>query len=115
MKEIVDFLKKNDLKITTMESCTSGSLISAITNIEGSSAVTDGGFITYSNKAKIQAGVSEKIIEIMGVYSTETAVCMGAVAMTNLDANIGIGVTGTFSNVDPNNSDSVSGEVHYAI
>ena len=33
----------------------------------------------------------------------------------SFDANIGIGVTGTTSNLDPNNSDSIMGIIYYSI
>ena len=32
-----------------------------------------------------------------------------------MNASIGVGITGTLSNVDPNNSDSVQGEVYFCI
>lgn len=114
-EKVVSLLKEKKLTITTMESCTSGLLLSTITNIEGASKVTEGGYITYSNDAKIDAGVSEEIINRYGVYSAETALAMANMCKLKRFANIGIGVTGTFSNVDPNNIDSKSGEVYYCI
>lgn len=101
--------------ITTMESCTSGFIASLITDTEGSSSVFKGSFVTYSNEAKIKCGVKESVIADFGVYSTQTAESMAEAAAAHYDAEISIGVTGTFGNVDPNNSDSVPGKVYVAV
>ena len=113
--DLVKRLIKSDISITTMESCTAGQIASLLTDTSGSSAIFKGAFITYSNEAKIQIGVSEKIINEYGVYSRETASEMARVCREFYDADIGIGVTGTFGNVDPKNNDSVLGEVFFAI
>ena len=101
--------------ITTMESCTSGQVASLITDTEGSSAVLKGAFVTYSNEAKIMQGVPKEIIETCGVYSAETAEAMAVSCRDAYRADYGIGVTGSFGNIDPNNADSVPGEVYFAI
>ena len=108
-------LIEKGLSITTMESCTSGLIASLITDTEGSSAIFRGAYITYSNQAKIQAGVPSEIIEKFGVYSIETAVAMAAACRKAFSADIGIGVTGSMGNIDPANGDSVPGEVFFAI
>ena len=109
-----ELIEKN-LTITTMESCTAGLLMSLITDTEGSSAITKGGFVTYSNEAKIRNGVPAEVIDSYGVYSKETAAAMAMACRKIYSANIGIGVTGTFGNVDSNNKDSVLGQVFFAI
>lgn len=101
--------------ITTMESCTAGQVISLITDTEGSSAAVKGAFVTYANEAKIRQGVPRETIEKYGVYSAETAVAMAKACRRACQADIGVGVTGSFGNVDPNNADSVPGEVYFAI
>ena len=101
--------------IATMESCTAGQIVSLLTDTEGSSAVVLGGLVTYSNTAKVIDGVSEDVISKFGVYSSQTASAMAQAARSRLSSDIGVGVTGTFANADPNNSDSVPGEVHFAI
>ena len=108
-------LIEKGLSITTMESCTSGLIASLISDTEGSSAIFRGAYITYSNQAKIQAGVPSEIIEKFGVYSIETAVAMAAACRKAFSADIGIGVTGSMGNIDPANGDSVPGEVFFAI
>ena len=112
---LTKLLIENDLTITTMESCTSGQVASLITDTEGASAIMKGAFVTYSNEAKIRQGVSKDTIEKYGVYSKETAEEMAQVCRLFYDADLGVGVTGSFGNVDPNNADSVPGEVFFAI
>lgn len=108
-------LIEKKLTITTMESCTAGLILSLITDTEGSSAITKGGFVTYSNEAKVKNGVPAEILEHYGVYSKETAAAMAMACRNTYAANIGLGVTGTFGNLDPNNPDSVAGKVFFAI
>lgn len=113
-KEIITILKQLKYTIGTMESCTSGSLASSITNIEGASSVLKASHVTYSNVAKIKEGVPATTIEKYGVYSSETAIAM-AKAVIEKGNNVGIGVTGTLGNYDPANSDSEIGKVYFAI
>lgn len=112
---ITQTLKDKGLTITTMESCTSGLVASLLTNIEGSSKVLKGAFVTYCNEAKIQQGVPRETIEEYGVYSSRTALDMAEACRTAYGADIGIGITGTASNVDSHNPDSVSNVVYFAI
>lgn len=114
-EEVIRRLIEKRITITTMESCTGGYLISAITDVEGASNITEGGFVTYSNKQKIAMGVKKEIIDMYGVYSTETALNMAEVCREKMKSDIGIGITGTLSNVDVNNEDSVQGEVYFCI
>lgn len=115
MKDLVDYLKKNNLKISAMESCTGGAFISSLTNIEGASKVTDGGYITYSNKQKLLVGVPQEIIDTYGVYSTECAHAMATTCKELTGADVVIGITGTLSNIDTENIDSVKETVYYCI
>ena len=115
-QKLTKLLIEKGLFITTMESATSGQIASLITDTEGASAIMKGAFITYSNEAKIQMGVSEEVIDTYSVYSKETARAMAEVCRKKYSANIGIGVTGTMGNADPANlKDSVPGQVYFAI
>ena len=114
-RHLTQLLISRNLTITTMESATSGQIASLITDTEGSSAVLKGAFVTYSNEAKIKQGVPKAVIETYGVYSTETARAMAEACKQAYRADIGIGITGTTGNIDPNNQDSVPGEVYYAV
>ena len=101
--------------VTTMESCTSGQVASLITDTEGASAALKGAYVTYSNVAKIAAGVPAEIIDKYGVYSAETAAAMSDACRKSMKADLGIGITGSFGNADPNNADSIPGEVYFAL
>ncbi len=113
--ELVRTLIGKKKTIATMESCTGGQIASLLTDTEGSSAVFRGGFVTYCNEAKAFEGVPESVIEKFGVYSSETAAFMAEACKGQLKSDIGVGITGSFGNIDPNNSDSVPGEVFFAI
>lgn len=108
-------LIERHLSITTMESCTGGLIASLITDTEGASAVMRGAFITYSNEAKVMEGVASDVIDKYGVYSRETAIAMANTAKEKMASDIAISVTGSFGNVDPSNTDSIPGQVHFAI
>ena len=112
---ITKLLISKRITITTMESCTCGLIASLLTDTEGASAIMKGADITYSNEAKVMAGVPEAVINKYGVYSKETAKEMALKCRDRFGADIGIGITGSFGNADPNNADSVPGEVHFAI
>lgn len=114
-EKVTKALLEDGLTITTMESCTSGQVASLITDTEGSSAAIKGAFVTYSNEAKIMQGVPEEVIKTYGVYSAETAAAMAEACRNAYQADIGVGITGSFGNADPNNEDSVPGEVYFAI
>ena len=101
--------------ISTMESCTSGMIASMITDTEGASAIFPGGFVTYLNETKILIGVDAKVIEQYGVYSRECANAMAETVQEKLRTDIAVGITGTTGNVDPNNADSVQGQVYFCI
>lgn len=89
------FLKANKLKIATAESCTGGWIAQCITEVPGSSAWFDRGFVTYSNEAKIQMlGVRPETLASYGAVSAETASEMVAGALDMSEADCAIAVTG---------------------
>ena len=108
-------LIRKNLTISTMESCTGGQVASLLTDTEGASAVFRGAYVTYSNDSKILMGVHADTIARYGVYSTQTADAMASTCRDVFRTDIGIGITGSFGNVDPNNADSVPGEVFFSI
>ncbi len=115
-RKLTKLLIEKKMTVTTMESATSGQIASLITDTEGASAVLRGAFITYCNEAKIMQGVPAEIIGKYTVYSKETAEAMARACVNAYKADIGIGVTGTMGNVDPNNPEaSVPGQVYFAI
>ena len=114
-REITETLIRRSVTVTAMESCTSGTVASLLTDTEGSSAVMKGSLVTYSNEAKCRFGVPSEVIAEYGVYSPETAVEMARACRRLFSADFGIGVTGSFGNADPANADSVPGAADYAI
>ncbi|MGB1024663.1 MAG: CinA family protein, partial [Paracoccaceae bacterium] len=61
--DIIQTARDKGLRITTAESCTGGMVSAALTDIAGSSAVFERGFVTYSNQAKIDLlGVSPETL-----------------------------------------------------
>ncbi|MBB4120454.1 CinA family protein [Martelella radicis] len=81
--------------IATAESCTGGLIVGALTDIAGSSAVVDRGYVTYSNQAKIDMlGVSADTLATFGAVSRETALQMSAGALWRSGADLAIAVTG---------------------
>ena len=103
MEEVVKKLISLNKTISTMESCTGGSVVNAITNVEGASDVLKFSAVTYSNEFKIKMGVSEEIINKYSVYSMETAQEMSRVISNYTNSNIGIGVTGKLNRIDKAN------------
>ncbi|MFA6163939.1 MAG: nicotinamide-nucleotide amidohydrolase family protein [Methylobacter sp.] len=88
-------LRVNGKKIATAESCTGGWIAQTITEVPGSSAWFDRGFVTYSNPAKVQMlGVKQETLKKFGAVSSETAKEMAIGALVNSDADCAVAVTG---------------------
>jgi PncC family amidohydrolase len=115
IKGLMKFLKKKGIFLATMESCTGGALINAITNIPGASEITKGGIVAYSTEQKIFFGVSKDLIKKYSVYSPEVAMAMAKLAQKNFVSQIGIGITGVLSRKDPKNPKKEVGQVDIAI
>lgn len=82
-------------KIATAESCTGGAIAQIMTEVPGSSAWFDRGFVTYSNAAKVQMlGVKAETLARYGAVSAETACEMVNGALAQSDAGCAIAVTG---------------------
>lgn len=87
--------QKRGIMLATAESCTGGMIIAALTDIAGSSAVVDRGFITYSNEAKMDMlGVSAATLHTHGAVSRETAIEMAKGALDRSHAGLTLAVTG---------------------
>lgn len=83
------------LMVSTAESCTGGLIASALTEISGSSAVVDRGFVTYTNTAKMEMlGVQEETLARFGAVSEETARQMVHGALFRSRAAVAVAVTG---------------------
>ncbi len=115
MDRVVRDLICRGITVSAMESCTGGLFASRLTDTEGASDIFFGSFVTYSNEAKVRCGVPEEIIKRYGVYSVETAEAMAEACRSFYHTDIGVGITGSMGNADPNNADSVPGEVFLAV
>ena len=74
LKEIKEILIKNNLVISSAESCTGGLLSSYLTDIDGASKYVLQNFVTYSNEAKNKIlNVSNETLNKYGAVSSETA------------------------------------------
>ncbi len=93
--QVGQYLKANGKTIATAESCTGGGIAQIITEIAGSSAWFDRGFVTYSNLSKVQMlAVNPATLEKYGAVSAETSVEMVMGALTHSTADCAVAVTG---------------------
>lgn len=82
-------------KIAIAESCTGGLVAAAITEIPGSSAILEAGYITYSNEAKLaMLGVSSDVLETFGAVSIAVAWGMARGALERTEADVAVAITG---------------------
>ena len=87
--------KERGLMVATAESCTGGMVAAALTDIAGSSAVFERGFVTYTNAAKIELlGVNEATLEDFGAVSEEVAAEMAQGALWASRADMAVSITG---------------------
>jgi nicotinamide-nucleotide amidase len=93
--DLLELYKAKGLRIATAESCTGGMVSAAITDVAGSSAVFERGFVTYTNCAKMQMlGVREETLEAHGAVSEEVAAQMAFGALAHSDADVAVAITG---------------------
>jgi len=82
-------------QLATVESCTGGLIAGLLTEIAGSSAVVERGFVTYSNAAKTElVGVPSALIAAQGAVSREVAEAMASGAIAAAPVEIAVSVTG---------------------
>ena len=94
-KEVFDLASINRAVIASAESCTGGMLSSTITEIPGSSAIFECGFVTYSNISKMKLlSVNENTLNQYGAVSEEVAGEMAIGALNNSQASLAISITG---------------------
>ncbi|MFN7954013.1 MAG: CinA family nicotinamide mononucleotide deamidase-related protein [bacterium] len=92
---VVDALRATGASLAVAESCTGGLLGATVTSVSGASDVFWGGWITYSNAAKVrQLGVTRRVLATHGAVSIPVARAMAAGARRNAGASWGIGITG---------------------
>ena len=103
------------LTVATAESCTGGLVAGALTDVPGSSAVFDRGYVTYSNAAKQQMlGVTAATLKRYGAVSRQTAEAMASGALTRSKVDLAVSITG-IAGPDGGTAEKPVGLVHFAV
>ncbi len=90
-----DLLRERHCTVATAESCTGGILTSRLTDVPGSSAYVERGFVCYSNRSKIElVGVPNAMLAEHGAVSDPVAQAMAEGARARAATRVGIGITG---------------------
>ncbi len=95
-RRFIDEATGRGVMVVTAESCTGGLIAGLLTEIAGSSAVVDRGFVTYSNEAKHELlAVPDELLASHGAVSTEVASAMASGALSAAPASkLSVAVTG---------------------
>lgn len=92
---VADLLLQHQWLLTTAESCTGGMIAAACTDLAGSSAWFERGFVSYSNASKTELlGVAPALIEGCGAVSEEVVRAMVQGALQHSHAQVAVAVTG---------------------
>ena len=92
---LLDRARTREVMIACAESCTGGMVAAALTDLPGSSAIFDRGFVTYTNAAKIDLlGVSPDTLTAHGAVSEQVALEMARGALARTGAQIAVSITG---------------------
>ena len=95
VQQIADVLQQKHWMLATAESCTGGMIAAACTDVAGSSAWFERGFVTYSNEAKTDLlGVDASLIATQGAVSQAVVEAMAAGAVARSKAQVSVAVTG---------------------
>jgi nicotinamide-nucleotide amidase len=93
--QVGELLSKKNLLVATAESCTGGGVAQALTEIAGSSAWFECGFVTYSNASKSELlDIPAALIAQHGAVSEEIAAAMAEGALANSEAHVALATTG---------------------
>ncbi|GAA4040814.1 CinA family protein [Sphingomonas rosea] len=94
-REVVAKNKAAGRRMAVAESCTGGLVSAALTEVPGSSAVFDAGYVTYANDAKTSLlGVSSDVLDTFGAVSVATAWAMAKGALEKSGADVAVAITG---------------------
>lgn len=92
---MADLLMQKQLRLVTAESCTGGMISAACTDLAGSSAWFERGFVTYSNQAKTELlDVPERVLRRAGAVCGPVAKAMAEGALAHSHAQVAVAVTG---------------------
>jgi len=90
-----DLLRERHFTVAVAESCTGGLLTSRLTDVPGSSAYVERGFVCYSNRSKVELlGVPDALLAEHGAVSDPVARAMAEGARSRSGTHVGIGITG---------------------
>lgn len=92
---LAELLLARHWMLATAESCTGGLIAATCTDLAGSSAWFERGFVSYSNEAKTELlGVPAALIDQHGAVSEPVARAMAAGALQHSHAHVAVAVTG---------------------
>ena len=92
---LLDRCRMLGIKLAAAESCTGGLVTGVLTEVPGSSAVVERGFVVYSNEAKQDLlGVPAETLKSQGAVSEATARAMAEGALRSSRADVAVSVTG---------------------
>jgi nicotinamide-nucleotide amidase len=112
--DLIARYRQAGLMAATAESCTGGLIAGLLTEIPGSSAVVERGFVVYSNAAKQEVlGVPAETLSSYGAVSRETAMAMAEGALRASRSEVAVSVTG-IAGPDGGSVDKPVGLVHFA-
>ena len=112
---ILDLCRARRQTLATAESCTGGLIAACFTEVAGASDVFERGFVTYSNRAKVEMlGVKPQTLKRFGAVSKETALEMAQGALARANTDIAVAVTGV-AGPGGGSADKPVGLVHLAI
>ncbi len=88
-------LAARNWRVATAESCTAGWVAKALTDVPGSSRWVEGGYIVYSNAAKIRdLKVPVATLRLHGAVSAATVLAMARGAVRATGAELAIAISG---------------------
>lgn len=110
---LVQLYRGLGVTLVTAESCTGGLVAALLTEVPGSSACVERGFVTYSNAAKSEEiGVPAELIDRHGAVSREVAQAMAEGALAHSAADVAVAITG-IAGPDGGSAEKPVGLVHF--
>ena len=114
VEQLAASLLQDKKRLTVAESCTGGWIAKVLTDLAGSSAWFERGFVTYSNEAKQEMlGVMASTLETQGAVSEKVVTEMALGALKNSHADISLSVSG-IAGPDGGSDDKPVGLVWFA-
>jgi nicotinamide-nucleotide amidase len=111
---LIALCRTRGVKLATAESCTGGLVAALLTEIPGSSAVLERGFVVYSNQAKQELlDVPAPTLAAFGAVSDQTARAMAQGAIAHSQAHFAVAITG-IAGPDGGTAEKPVGLVHFA-